>query len=142
MPRWPVFGGGPLEFIGQFAVGPRLLLAFMSFDEDAESWLAAGGGNAAFFEPGGEFPAWVIARPTDIGPAALGDEVLVPLDWTLGGKPEWIQQDQTPSEAPVFVAQLSSFPDAGGMITFGDGGVAYIFASEDGTHARLLWQTA
>lgn len=141
-PRWPVFGGSALEFIGQFTHGDALILAFLSFDEDAGSAVAEGGGNAALVEPGGEVPGWVTTEPIEDGPAALGAEVLVPDGWSPGTAPTWVQRDDTPPNAPVFVAQLASFPDRDGMITFGDGGVAYLFASADGTRARLLWQTA
>ncbi|WP_422773322.1 hypothetical protein ACN28C_10590 [Plantactinospora sp. WMMC1484] len=141
-PRWPAHRGEPLEFVGQFAVQERLVLVFMSYAEDAESWPAEGGANAALVEPDGAVPEWVSVTADPDGPVALGTEVLVPAGWTPGTHPVWVQYDQTPAAAPIFVAQLASFPDERGMITFGDGGVAYVFRSADWSRARLLWQTS
>ena len=58
----------------------------------------------------------------------------------IGGEPRWLQYDQTPAAAPVFVCQFDSFPDPQGWISFGDGGWAYLFMSDDRTVARFLWQ--
>jgi hypothetical protein len=141
-PRWPHFQERPLEFLGQIVLDAAAVLLFMSFEDDTQSWLAEGGGNAAIVDPAGEIPDWVSERPLTDGPIALGNLALVPeAPLSLGGRPRWLQRDQTPVGAPVFVTELASFPDPLGMITFGDGGVAYLFVSPNRSRARMLWQT-
>lgn len=141
-PRWPHRNGEAIPFLGQFAVDERLVLVFCSPDPDARAWKAEGGGNAALVEPNGPTPPWITAQPQAEGPAMLPDLVLVPAEpLALGGEPEWLQNEDTPRSAPHFVLELDSFPDPDGWITFGDGGTAYLFSSQDGDVVRFLWQT-
>ena len=61
----------------------------------------------------------------------------------IGGRPDWIQGDETPScqcgERMVFVAQLECH--GGGGINFGDVGSGYAFVCPKCSHsAKFLWQ--
>jgi uncharacterized protein YwqG len=99
--------------------GPRTLLkaqgvALQEFDDAGEDAYAA-----ALNERGG---------------AAIG---------RLGGRPSWIQGDETPEcdcgAAMTFVAQIEDH--AGGGINFGDAGAGYAFVCEQcEERARFLWQ--
>jgi hypothetical protein len=142
VPRWPLFRGEPLPFLGQVVLPTgEVVLIFMSSGEDSDDWRAEGGGNAALVEPGGGLPEWITARPVASGPTTLPNGVLVPPEpLVIGGEPEWLQHDETPAAAPVFVCQFDGFPEPDGWIAFGDGGSAYLFVSEDRMVARFLWQ--
>ncbi|MCJ1712889.1 hypothetical protein [Curtobacterium sp. VKM Ac-2922] len=52
------------------------------------------------------------------------------------GTPDWIQNDETPAEAPTFVAALDEYPTG---FNFG-GGTAYIFTGGAGV-AKMLSQS-
>jgi hypothetical protein len=61
----------------------------------------------------------------------------------LGGRPLWIQNDETPKcscgKKMVLVAQLENW--AAGGINFGDGGAGYAFAcTRCKAKAKFLWQ--
>jgi hypothetical protein len=60
----------------------------------------------------------------------------------LGGRPLWIQGEETPQcncgKTMLFVAQLESA--GGGGINFGDAGVGYAFVCTECDSAKFLWQ--
>ncbi|MFJ3792841.1 hypothetical protein [Kitasatospora sp. NPDC090091] len=63
----------------------------------------------------------------------------------LGGEPDWLQYDETPScsscaRPMAFVAQLQEGPDPVTAMNFGGGGTAYAFACEPCAGAAFLWQ--
>lgn len=63
----------------------------------------------------------------------------------LGGRPDWIQGDETPAcpacARPMdLVAQLEEGPDHATAMNFGGGGSAYAFACGPCTRAQFLWQ--
>jgi hypothetical protein len=141
-PRWPQWNDEAIPFLGQFAVGERLVLVFCSPEPDAEAWKAEGGGNAALVEPDGPTPPWVSTREQAEGPVMLPNLALLPAEpLELGAAPDWLQNDDTPEAATRFILELDSFPDPDGWITFGDGGTAFLFSSQDGDVARFLWQS-
>ena len=81
-----------------------------------------------------ESPDDEYCRALEIDPAVLGK---------VGGRPLWIQGDETPScdcgERMIFVAQLECH--GGGGINFGDAGAGYAFVCPRCTHsAKFLWQ--
>jgi hypothetical protein len=140
-PRWPLFDGEPLPFLGQIRVDQGLILLFLSLNPDSMSWEPEDGGNAAFIEPDGEFPSWTTPADRDKGPVLL-PEILVPDDsLVIGGEPDWIQQDETPAAATQFVCTLRGMPDLLGHLEIGDAGNAYVFLSSTGHRARILWQS-
>ncbi|GAA2790986.1 hypothetical protein GCM10010505_18270 [Kitasatospora aburaviensis] len=79
--------------------------------------------------------AWA-ARTGNATSAVLGQ---------LGGRPDWLQFDETPScsscARPMsFVAQLQEGPDPITAMNFGGGGRAYAFVCEPCAGAAFLWQ--
>ncbi|MFH9656795.1 hypothetical protein ACH4NF_00525 [Streptomyces sp. NPDC017248] len=63
----------------------------------------------------------------------------------LGGRPAWLQGDETPScascAAPMpLIVQLEEGPDHGTAMNFGGSGSAYAFACAPCGHAKFLWQ--
>lgn len=79
----------------------------------------------------------------DIGYAAAARRRRGVVVGKLGGRPDWIQGDETPAcscgRKMAFVAQLEDY--AGGGINFGDAGRGYAFACRRcRAKAKFLWQ--
>lgn len=172
---WPVCAecSGPMQFLVQMlspdpsperapaTPGPTdVLLIFMCQNDPGlcEEWDPRAGGNRA-----------LLLTRDDLRPAVSPDEgeTLLPesfeisllsseraeregaLDQVvgqLGGTPEWLQHDETPScpscsKQMEFVAQFEQCQDASGreLMNFG-GGLAYTFACERCREASFLWQ--
>lgn len=63
----------------------------------------------------------------------------------LGGRPAWIQADETPvcpscARTMPFIVQLEEGPDHSTAMNFGGAGSAYAFACEPCGRALFLWQ--
>ncbi|WP_430790279.1 hypothetical protein [Actinoplanes sp. G11-F43] len=159
-----------MPFLGQFRLDDgdgeiRLAYVFMSdlflFDmEDEEAGVEEdgdddgdavddtfepeGGENAVIIQPDGRVPSFVVVRRQRTGPAFTEDHLPVDVEpagagtpWEfLGGEPVWLQDPAPPGPGWRLVGQLT---DRLGH-NFGDGGVAYVFVSPDGTEGRFLWQ--
>jgi uncharacterized protein YwqG len=146
--------------------GQRLLL-FQCQNQPGlcEEWDADSGGNAALLmdasgsrrlevPPGptlldAESPVGFQEYDDSRQEESLDDEYCRALDadprvvGKVGGRPVWIQGDETPScecgETMVFVAQLECH--GGGDINFGDAGAGYAFVCPRCSHsAKFLWQ--
>lgn len=152
-PQWPLSAscGEPMTFIGQFRLDTggeaRLAYVFMTDVDDYVdgTWEPEGGENAVIVQPGGRVPPFVAVRGSRAGPSwPAADHLPVeqPVDgdrepWQfLGGRPHWLQGDETPGAGWRFVGQLTD--DLG--YNFGDAGIAYLFISPDGGEGRFLWQ--
>jgi hypothetical protein len=103
-------------------------------DDEAEEPFTLGAVRAVALErkPGGDYDQ---AREAHSGTAVLGQ---------LGGRPAWIQGDETPAcpscaRAMPFVTQLEEGPDHRTSMNFGGGGCAYAFTCEPCGEARVLW---
>ena len=161
--RWPVCKqcGGAMQFLAQLALPdceiPELagreqsLLLFQCQNDPGmcDEWDPQSGGNAARLVP--------LAEATRVKAPASGETRLMAVDpvgvvvtepeaaplGRVGGEPEWIQADETPTcvcgTRMRFVVQLS--PEGGGGINFGDAGEGYGFVCDScPAEARFLWQ--
>lgn len=146
-----------------------LLSIFMCQNDPGlcEEWDPTAGGNTALlFPPGDLSPAVVPPGGKTLLPQTCGislsamdastygearvswseaeDRPLRHVLGQLGGAPDWLQHDETPTcpscAAPMdFVAQLEEGHDHNTSMNFG-GGCAYAFACEPCGNARFLWQ--
>ncbi|MDQ1626961.1 MAG: hypothetical protein QOI54_705 [Actinomycetota bacterium] len=157
-PAWPLSAelGAPMRFIGQLCVPgtadspPRMAYLFMTQDDDADvegTWEADGGENALICRPGQPAPFLrTTAQPE--GPT-VGPDVhaaLLPTSGAqdsgshVGGRPAWLQGDETPWGFS-FLLQLDStmLPF---WVNFGDAGIGYAFIDHRTGEGRFLWQSA
>lgn len=136
--RWPCFKGKPLAYFGwvQPDSGPRLYL-FIGDTRDG-SWKPEQGANAVLGD-GITSPEWVTME--SVNEAALFSDNVYSTADPLPDAPKWLQGEETP-EGYEFVSQIPSQIDGGDEINIGEGyGTAYVFRSEDGKSARVLWQS-
>lgn len=136
--RWPHVNGHPLSFFGtvnsRYTTGDVLL--FLGVTED-ESWKPEGGSNCAYVE-GENWPEWVEFQSVD-EPVSFCESTYA--SDTVVDEPNWLQGEETPS-GYSFIAEIPSQIDGGEEVNIGEGyGTAYVFASEDGKAARMLWQS-
>ncbi|MEF3113605.1 DUF1963 domain-containing protein [Streptomyces chrestomyceticus] len=154
--------------------GGRKVLALFACQNDpgmCDDWDAESGGNRALlFPPAGLEPP---ARPEGVEEAllTLGEARAITLErrpeddydlaleaWAaetersessvlgqLGGRPSWIQSDETPScpsctRTMPFLVQLEEGPDHNTAMNFGGAGRAYAFACEPCNQALFVWQ--
>ncbi|MBM2623170.1 hypothetical protein JIG36_47505 [Actinoplanes sp. LDG1-06] len=122
----------------------------MDDDEDEidyaidDTFAPDGGENAVIIQPGGLVPPFVMVQGQRTGPSFTEDHLPVDDEPTgddspwefLGGEPVWLQGPDSPGPGWRLVGQLT---DRLGH-NFGDGGIAYVFVSPDGTEGRFLWQ--
>jgi hypothetical protein len=161
-----------MQFLGQLAInsiedGSLLISLFMcAAEEGCCTWEPDDGANLALVQS--QAATHLIDPPADasttLRACQYGARVevfdaktydLARLEWTsaaegrqrqvlgqVGGKPEWIQSDETPicecGRVMQFIAQLEEGPAYETSMNFG-GGCAYVFRC--GTHsAKMLWQ--
>jgi hypothetical protein len=154
-----------MQFIAQLLLeGNRLLVIFMCQNNPGmcDEWDANLGGTKALVV---STEALRILEPPPQGNTQLGEVSgisLTPLEgeydaaragWTgeprevlgqLGGKPDWIQGDETPTcdgcqQPMTFVAQLEEGHNHQTAANFG-GGMAYAFCCSKCAQAKFLWQ--
>ena len=136
--RWPVCEGRQIPFWGQIATEQEIILVFLG---DLFSYEPENGDNAALVEPLGEVPAWVDTVPLRQGPS-VSTATLVPTSGlVLGGRPRWLQQDDTPAAAPCFVCQIDTERELSDWPPLDNFGWMYLFTSPDRRQARVLWQS-
>lgn len=152
--------------------GKRGVLALFACQNDpgmCDDWEPNSGGNRALLLPlDGLEP---LRQPESEAPLVLGEVRAVVLEresqddydlareaWAarserpessvlgqLGGRPAWIQADETPScpscaRTMPFIIQLEEGPDHSTAMNFGGAGSAYAFACEPCGRALFLWQ--
>jgi hypothetical protein len=129
----------------------QLLLVFQCANDPGmcDEWDPDSGGNAARLVPA--------AAAATFQPPTSGETLLAAVDpveavvrdpergalGRVGGEPEWIQGDETPTCAcgsrMRFALQLSA--EGGGGINFGDAGEGFAFVCDAcPTETRFLWQ--
>jgi len=165
--EWPkcMTCSGFMQFLAQVPLSEKeFALVFMCQNQPGlcDEWNPDAGGNTVRVITSGE--ASVIQAPgvgettlpfqVDVGvlpferayEAALREPVLgKAVLGKLGGTPEWIQTDETPScsacgSAMSFVGQFEQATNGRAEMNFG-GGLAYLFqCSCAGTSAKFLWQ--
>lgn len=160
----------PMQFLGKIAKAGKLHQLFMCQNEPGmcEDWDANEGGNAVLVSTPRnlelvDVPSQGIClRDTEYSAeiveedAASYNELINP--WAekngvsprqvlgkIGGEPEWLQGDETPTcdecKQPMkLLAQLEQGPDYKTEMNFGGGGVAYSFTCECDQSAKFLWQ--
>lgn len=157
---WPTCKtcSGPMQFLLQVPLdAPRLkgrtLAVFQCQNQPGlcEEWDPKLGGNAALLaEAASAAPLEPpkVKKTKGANPIVLDALALVAAkgesQGTLGGKPEWIQADETPKcrcgKKMVLAAQVDEF--AHPMFNFGGGGRAYAFAcAACKKHGALVWQS-
>jgi hypothetical protein len=140
-------------FIGQFQISGadepgRLAYVFMTnaagYADDA--WEYDAGENAVIIQPGGTVPEFVTVAATatgpTCGPVAIPKPVADPdpeFFNRIGGRPTWIQTENTLDDGWRFVAQLDS-RDLPFEVNFGDIGSGYVFVDADLAEGRFFWQ--
>ncbi|MEW2294671.1 DUF1963 domain-containing protein [Streptomyces sp. NPDC006743] len=77
--------------------------------------------------------------------AARGERSEASVLGQLGGRPAWIQADETPrcpscARTMAFIVQLEEGPDHSTAMNFGGAGSAYAFACRPCDRALFLWQ--
>jgi hypothetical protein len=160
-----------MQFLGQVQDGASSHIALFMCQNDpglCDEWDPDLGGNHALQV--GDVPLVVIdapaegnvSRPESYGMRPVicneGDYAAARDAWRtsggdvrailgiLGGVPEWIQADETPTCSDCaaqmdFVAQLEEGPDHSSAMNFGGGGSAYVFrCSCERKPAKFLWQ--
>ncbi|MFF2205934.1 DUF1963 domain-containing protein [Streptomyces sp. NPDC058145] len=159
---------------GGAAESKRAVLALFACQNDpgmCSDWEPTSGGNRALLFPldgleslprpeGAEEALLVLGdvRAVDLEQESEDDYDLAREAWAarserpessvlgqLGGRPAWIQGDETPSCSSCagtmpFVVQLEEGPDHSTAMNFGGAGCAYAFACQPCDHALLLWQ--
>ncbi|MFH8629064.1 DUF1963 domain-containing protein [Streptomyces lydicus] len=136
-----------------------------------DDWEPRSGGNRALLFPLDGLGPIPLPEGDDEAPLVLGDVRAVVLEreseddydlaraaWAarserpkssvlgqLGGRPAWIQADETPScpscaRTMPFIVQLEEGPDHSTSMNFGGAGSAYAFACEPCGRALFLWQ--
>ena len=168
--QWPTCAEceGALQFIAHLPIEAGVVSVFMCQNDPGlcDEWEAFKGGNQAYlFTDRNLAPATVpnegmtqLGAVSRLRPEAIDvDEYFEALSaWEgtgrertvlgqLGGKPAWIQADQTPScpgcgTAMTLTAQLEEGYEDGTSGNFGGGGLAYIFHCVDCIKAAFLWQ--
>ena len=159
--QWPACSSchGSMQFLAQLDLsnlGPkelqnRRLLLFQCRNRPGQcsEWDPDSGGNRAMLvvvdgasaltAPGGPTTLdGVVSLRQDRTAEEPDGELL----GTLGGRPEWIQSDETPHccDAPMFfLASLDSNDDLG--MSFGDLGRGYAFVCRGCHSAKFLWQS-
>ncbi|WP_354644592.1 DUF1963 domain-containing protein [Kitasatospora camelliae] len=110
-------------------------------DEDEESVLLLGATRAVHLQDEDE-PDYHLARAAWATRAGRPESAVL---GRLGGSPDWLQYDETPTcpscARPMpLIAQLQEGPDPITAMNFGGGGRAYAFACEPCSGAAFLWQ--
>jgi hypothetical protein len=156
---WPscVTCSGPMQFLVQLLPGDvpeldHMLLIFMCQNDPGlcDEWEPFGGGNRAYLVSQAEVAP---AEPPTSGQIRLDAVTRLtfqPADSSnavhalgfVGGQPDWIQNDETPtcprcSARMGFIAQLEEGPTG---MNFGGGGCGYAFACVRCLQAAFLWQ--
>ncbi|CAM3344295.1 hypothetical protein [Stackebrandtia soli] len=151
-PQWPTSkeSGELMEFIGQFRLPSdetRMAYLFMTGEGNPTSWESEAGENALIVQgPGSRLPAFLTVTDDAKGPT-VGPDVTVRLSEQpdshglnyMGGRPAWIQSDETPGDDWIFLFQLAD-GDTGYSVNFGDAGIGYGFVKSDLSEGRFLWQ--
>ena len=158
---WPTCGvcKGAMQFIVQLLPEDvseldAALLIFMCQNDPGgcDDWSPRSGANKSYLFPVGDLrPAQVPAEgKTTLGGVAgmrflpeAPEEAQVL--GRVGGKPEWIQADETPGcpkcgDYMDFLAQLEQGPDASTAINFGGDGLGYAFVCKDCQEPAFGWQ--
>ncbi|MFB9315441.1 hypothetical protein [Nocardioides plantarum] len=161
---------GAMQFLAHLPSADGLAVSVFMCQNDpgmCDEWDPAAGGNSAHAFSGALVPLTAPARgETTLGAvsAARVDEVAQPsygdarTAWaeqhgvsprqvlgSLGGEPQWIQGDETPTcpscASPMpFVAHLEEGADDATGINLGGGGLGYVFACTTHETATFLWQ--
>lgn len=149
-----------MTFLGQVDLAdlageaPGLLALFQCTNDPGmcDDWDPEEGGNAALLFTPEELASSALLPTPDPPPAEVLEETPVEIRegelharWglvgLLGGSPQWIQDDETPTctcgKGMDFVLQIGEQKD----MNFGGGGCAYTFMCADCREARFLWQS-
>lgn len=157
-PTWPLSTelGTPMRFVGQVNVPAtgsapeRMAYLFLTQDDDEDvdgTWEPDAGENALICQPGQVAPFLETTSRAE-GPS-VGPDVQVaqlPTDDAdgsgnhVGGKPAWLQPDETP-EGFSFLFQIDS-TNLPFWVNFGDAGVGYAFIDHTNGEGRFLFQSA
>lgn len=152
---WPTCStcGGALQFLAHIPVDAGAVAVFYCQNDPGmcDEWDATSGGNRAYLFVGELYPAAVptegetlLGTVTSLLPdvqAAQDDAVL----GQLGGKPEWIQNDETPTcpscaSSMKFAVSLEEGHHHATAANFGGGGRGYVFTCQSCFEAAFLWQ--
>lgn len=148
--------------------GHRMAYIFMSDEVMGETWDAEAGDNAVILQPGpftpyvqtvqlDRGPTLQAMRPTTGGGLLEFEDTEYGVELTkvtdeqsrddgtmmktrIGGPPKWMQNEEWPAGGPWRMLIQVDSCDESYSINFGDGGIGYVFISEDGRQARFLWQ--
>ncbi|MDX2642327.1 hypothetical protein PV341_01845 [Streptomyces sp. PA03-1a] len=153
---WPTCRNcaGALQFLAHLPVDGGAVAVFFCQNDPGmcDDWDAAAGGNRAYLFTGPLGPAAVPAEGetllgavTALRPQPVDVATTAPVLGRLGGEPDWLQNDETPScpscAAPMaFVAELEEGHDHATSANFGGGGLGYTFVCRPCERAAFLWQ--
>lgn len=153
---WPLCSecDGAMQFLAHLPVEDGSVAVFYCQNDPGmcDDWEATSGGNRAFLFTGDLVPAAVpeegetlLGATTALRPVAPDASAEESALGRLGGEPEWLQNDETPTcprcAAPMaFTASLEEGRDHATAANFGGAGRAYVFTCRPCTEAAFLWQ--
>ncbi|MEU3409617.1 DUF1963 domain-containing protein [Streptomyces sp. NPDC006670] len=167
---WPTCGvcGGPMQFLAQILLDSQseadgVMAIFMCQNDPGmcDEWSPTSGGNRALIFPATSLQPIAAPECEDEDALHLGAVNAVTLtaspsaDYSsareqkvlgqLGGRPAWLQYDETPDcstcTRPMrLIAQLEEGPHPSTSMNFGGGGSAYAFACAPCSQTAFLWQ--